>query len=65
MSNRLPESEAVTPTPVPFVVVPVPQIVGAAPLTMQQALYQLALQQAQEKAAQQARYGKDWLGGVN
>ena len=64
--NRQPQ-DPTPPAPAPFVLLPVQQLPGAAPLTMQQALYQLALQQAQEQAAAEhpGVVERDWLGTWN
>jgi hypothetical protein len=63
---RQPQAQAPIATPF-FVVLPVPQLPGATPATLQQTLYQLALQQAQEQAGSTITglVGRDWLGTWN
>lgn len=61
------EQEPTPPAPPPFVLLMVQQLPGGTPLTLQQTLYQIALQQAQEQAAAE-RPGvveRDWLGTWN
>jgi hypothetical protein len=71
MSRRRPrqqqEPDTTPPPQVPFVILPLPQLPGAAPLNLQQMLYQIALQQAQQRGAGDGPivFERDWLGTWN
>jgi hypothetical protein len=71
MSRRRPrqpqEADTTPPPPIPFVFLPLPQLPGAAPLSLQQMLYQIALQQAQQQRTGDGpiMFERDWLGTWN